>query len=271
MINNLIRWHGGKTKLKCKILQYFVKNPKQYIEPFVGAGSVFLIAYSVFKECDIFLLSDSNINLVNAYHQVRDNLNDVIKTMQQLKHVDYYEVRSDFNLCTDLNIKQAGRMLWLIQSCFGGGWRENRKGEFNFSKGWSFEKRSPSYYKNLQELSSILQDARIKISHQDFHIALNNVDVKPKSFFFFDPPYIKGAYSPGFEMYHHTLLADWCKYLNEMGAYWLMSNAGNELETMYADFIIDKKWIRRTCGGDVYRNNITKECWIRNYALNSLV
>ena len=265
MVNNLIKWHGGKLKLKYDILKYFKGEVKQYIEPFIGGGSVFLIAYSVFKECNNFILSDSNANLINAYIQTRDNLSEVINIMRKLKHEQYYETRSSFNLSiNERTPQQAGTMLWLILSCFGGGWRENRRGEFTFSKGWSCNKGLNNYCKRLQELSTILQDARIKISHQDFHSALNAIGIKPKSFFFFDPPYIKGAYSPGFEMCHHKLLADWCGYLDEMNARWLMSNAGDEINTMYTDFIIDKKWVQRTCGGDVYRNNITKEYWIRN-------
>ena len=264
MVNNLMPWVGGKYRLKKQILKYFIEDVKQYVEPFVGGGSVFLMAYSTFKECNDFILSDNNANLINAYCQIRDNLSEVIKTIQLLEHERYYEIRKQFNSSfNECSPQQAGTMLWLMGSCFGGVWCLNKKGEFNTAKARKF-KNKIKYFKRLQELSTILQDPRIKILHQDFHVTLNNIDIKPNSFFFFDPPYIKGGGFLGFGIQHHELLLDWCKYLNEMGAYWLMSNAGDEIETMYIDFIIDKKWVQRTCGYSIISKNFTKEYWIRN-------
>ena len=264
--SSLVKWHGGKIRQIKKIGERFpdFKNVETYIEPFVGAGSVFLLAYQLAPSNTHFILSDNNASLINCYKQVRDNCSQVCEVIQELQHDDYYQIRSQFN--ENLNEEsplQAGRMIWLITSCFGGGWRCNKKGHFNFSQGWSFNKEST--IQRLQRLHGILVDDRIEITHSCFHKQLLEQSFDERTFLFFDPPYMQGAYSPGFSKDHHRCLADWCDHLHTLGVQWLQSNAGDEVKDLYKNYIIEEDYIQRTCGGTVERNNIAKEYWIRNY------
>jgi len=255
-MNVFVRWHGGKSrqlKFVNSLLPTYINN---YIEPFVGAGSIFSLLKSKSNKC---FISDKNEALINSYVNVRDNLVQVINYLEQFKHDDYYLIRQRFNEANKIGPLQAARMLWLIVSCFGRGWRNNRKGEFNFSKGFEYK----SSFDHLYEWNGFIQGQDFQCL--DFHEALNNIEFCKDDFVFFDPPYLKGAYSPGFNIEHHKLLFDWCKYLDSLKVNWLMSNAGDEIKEIFKEYTIIDKWIQRTCGGDLYRNNITEELWIKNY------
>ena len=64
----LIKWPGGKRALAGSILKYVPEQFGTYYEPFLGGGAVF---FALRPESAV--LSDTNVDLINAYIQVRDN------------------------------------------------------------------------------------------------------------------------------------------------------------------------------------------------------
>ncbi|HEY9669397.1 MAG TPA: DNA adenine methylase [Coleofasciculaceae cyanobacterium] len=191
-----LKWAGGKTKLIQQYLPYFPKDFKTYYEPFLGGGAVFF-----YLNPPEAVLTDINPELVNAYHCVRDNVEELIALLEahQQKHSPdyYYKVRQ----CKSLtHLKQAARLIYLNKTCFNGLYRENSKGEFNVPIG---------KYKNpricnpelLRSVSLALQKAQIKVS--SFEQILEQV-TSADDFVYFDPPYHPLSSTSNFTAYNRA-------------------------------------------------------------------
>jgi len=87
----LLKWAGGKRRLIGEILSVAPTEFGRYFEPFLGGGALFfsLVPRSA-------TLSDSNPDLINAYIQIRDNLDAVVKSLRRLPNsdADYYRIRA---------------------------------------------------------------------------------------------------------------------------------------------------------------------------------
>lgn len=101
------------------------------IEPFVGAGSVFLNT-----EYDSYILADINSDLINLYNIVKSNTDDFVRDSRKLFTDEvntsevFYLLRQEFNLCADA-YRRAVLFLYLNRHCYNGLCRYNMRGEFN--------------------------------------------------------------------------------------------------------------------------------------------
>lgn len=125
-----LKWAGGKFKL-VDALNRHLPQGKRLIEPFVGAGSVFLNT-----NYDSYLLCDINRDLIELYNIVKHRPEEYIKAAKAM-FVDkmndkeaYYDVRKKFNASRD-PFKRSVYFLYLNRHGFNGLCRYNRKGEFN--------------------------------------------------------------------------------------------------------------------------------------------
>lgn len=188
-----LRWAGGKTRLINQLgeLLYpkdFNPNTGTYFEPFLGGGAMF---FSFIPKNAV--LSDLNSCLVNAYNQIKLNVEDVIRSvknheenMRLTDHKEYYyQVRSQGQELSE--IEQASRFLFLNATCFNGIYRVNKKGKFNNSFGYTGQRSNRLIYNkdNLKAVSEALQGAQIK--NQDYKDALKAA--KEGDFIYLDPPY----------------------------------------------------------------------------------
>lgn len=99
----LLKWAGGKHLLAPKISEAFGSSDPEktiYHEPFLGAGSVFLLRRSK-GEVYRAVLSDINPKLIGFHKAVQTHVDDVLKALDSLPKEDwkehYYEVRETFN------------------------------------------------------------------------------------------------------------------------------------------------------------------------------
>ncbi|EBG2148435.1 Dam family site-specific DNA-(adenine-N6)-methyltransferase [Salmonella enterica] len=98
----VLKWAGGKTKLMPFIRARFPRDDsRRWVEPFIGAGSVFL---NMFVREGV--LSDSNKDLINFYQCIQTNKVEFIDRVQLLaakpfSEEDYYKLRADFNASED--------------------------------------------------------------------------------------------------------------------------------------------------------------------------
>jgi DNA adenine methylase len=187
-LNPFLKWAGGKSRLIPQYQSYFPNKTeyKNYFEPFLGGGSVFfhLQPKSAF-------LTDINQQLIETYCCVKENVEDLIKLLEehQLKHNDhkctehyYYTIRKN---TYKTKIERAAQLIYLNKTCFNGLYRVNSHGEFNVPIG---------NYKNpkicnpdlLRKSSEALQSA--KIEYKSFDKVLN-VAKNTDDFVYFDPPY----------------------------------------------------------------------------------
>jgi DNA adenine methylase len=183
-IEPFLRWAGGKGRLVKKLTLYLPKDisKRKYIEPFVGAGSLFLAL-----QPQKALISDSNEHLINTYKYIRKNP-DLIHTYlsQHAKKTSekyYYQIRIIYNRSKP-SAAQAARFIYLNKTCFNGIFRVNMKGEFNVPYGWKHPPFLPSLH-HLRRISKVLKSVKI-VSH-DYQKALKKAS--SKDFIYLDPPY----------------------------------------------------------------------------------
>ena len=244
MARPFLKWAGGKTQLLPQLRVAAPRRIDTYFEPFLGGGALFfaLQAEQRFKRA---VLSDSNAELINAYQQVRDAVDDVIAELKAheaaygsgAKHrSDYfYHVRDDLRL--GFPVKRAARMIFLNKTCFNGLYRVNSRGEFNVPHG-SHAKPTICDESGLRAASSALQSVEIRES--DFEAAIR--EAKPKDFVYFDPPYIPVSETSNFTAYTENLfgldeqrrLADVAAKLATRDIDFLLSNSNHpDVQDLY--------------------------------------
>src|ERR1035441_2513362 len=86
----LLKWAGGKRRLLPQILSVVPNKFAHYYEPFFGGGALYFSTLPVEAT-----LSDTNDDLINAYVQVRDNLDAVLRSLRGMPNSekDYYAIR----------------------------------------------------------------------------------------------------------------------------------------------------------------------------------
>jgi len=125
-----LKWAGGKFKLVEELSKHLPKG-QRLVEPFVGAGSVFLNT-----DYDEYLLCDINQDLINLYQIVQQRPDDYISAAKALfvsemnNKEAYYRIRDGFNLSRD-PFTRSVYFLYLNRFGFNGLCRYNRKGGFN--------------------------------------------------------------------------------------------------------------------------------------------
>ena len=189
-----LKWAGGKFKL-VDTLKELLPDGKRLIEPFVGAGSVFLNT-----DYEEYLLCDINQDLINLYNIVKKQPDFYIKEARKL-FVDamndkeaYYDIRDKFNQ-TSNTFDRSLYFLYLNRYGFNGLCRYNKNGGFNVPFG-SYKK---PYFpeKELQFFSEKSQQAEFKCIgyEQAFELATDG-DV-----IYCDPPYAPLSTTASFTTY----------------------------------------------------------------------
>ena len=150
-----LKWAGGKFKL-IEALTEHLPEGQRLVEPFVGAGSVFLNTdYSSYLLCDI------NKDLINLYKIVQREPERYIAAAKALfvpqmnEKEAYYRIRAEFNLSTDPFLRSV-YFLYMNRHGFNGLCRYNRKGGFNvpfgsYKKPYFPEKEIHAFFEKAQK------------------------------------------------------------------------------------------------------------------------
>ncbi len=264
-----LRWAGSKRHNINKLIQYLPEDvfERRYIEPFVGAGSMFLTLQPTAA-----FLSDANEHLINSYKYVSNKPDLIHKYLLGHKKKSgeayYYRIREIYN-SSEPSAAQAARFIYLNQTCFNGIFRVNKKGEFNVAYGWKEPPILPTL-SHLRNLSKALND--VKITACSFEKAL--WDTMSNDFIYLDPPYppLNGTsnfthyttdrFSKQKQMELYTIY----KKLDLKGCKLMMSNADVPfIRDLYNNFNINwlsvVRWI--TCKNKKHR---VSEVIITNYS-----
>jgi DNA adenine methylase len=177
-----LKWAGGKFSL---IEDITAKLPqaKKLIEPFVGAGSVFLNTnYSK------YLLNDINADLINLYNIVKNKSSYYITDSAKFftpafnEEQRYYQIRQEFNDSEDI-YERAIFFLYLNRHGYNGLCRYNNSGKFNVPfgryKAPYFPEKELMYFAEKSQLATFTCDSFEKV----FARARKN------SVIYCDPPY----------------------------------------------------------------------------------
>ncbi len=221
-----LRWAGGKNWL-IKHLDTLVpiKGFRNYHEPFLGGGSIFLSL----KPIEQAYLSDLNKELISVYMWLKADPEGIINVLRTYKKSAEFYYRLRTKVCQD-PIKQAARFIYLNQTSFNGIYRVNLQGEYNVP----FAQRAKGFLEadNLRLVSKSLRNATLY--YGDFEMSKEYI--KKGDFVFLDPPYTVSHNKNGFIKYNQKLfslndqirLSSLIDFIKSKGAYYVLTNAAHK-------------------------------------------
>lgn len=222
-----LKWAGGKFSLLSELGRY-IPSGNRLIEPFVGAGSVFLNSD---KHAEFFL-ADVNADLINLYQmlavvpgRVLQQARLMFERMNNSEH--YSAIRDAFNAQRMDATERAAAFLYLNRHCFNGLMRYNGNNQFNVS----FGKYTAPYFPD-KEISAFLNMAHNCVFMNAGYrrtLSLAGAD----DVVYCDPPYepLPGtngftAYSAGgFSWDDQVSLVECCIAAHQRGASVVISNS----------------------------------------------
>nr|WP_321276103.1 Dam family site-specific DNA-(adenine-N6)-methyltransferase [uncultured Vibrio sp.] len=125
-----LKWAGGKYGL-VEDIQRHLPPARKLVEPFVGAGSVFLNT-----DYDQYLLADINPDLINLYNLIKARPEEYISEAKRWfvaennRKEAYLSIRAEFNQTDDVMYRSLA-FLYMNRFGFNGLCRYNKKGGFN--------------------------------------------------------------------------------------------------------------------------------------------
>ena len=125
-----LKWAGGKYSL-CDVIAKTLPKAECLIEPFVGAGSVFLNT-----NYDRYILNDINQDLINLYKIMQTSPDKFIDDAREFFSIAnnqaevYYQLRAEFNASTDSYFRSLV-FLYMNRHGYNGLCRYNKSGGYN--------------------------------------------------------------------------------------------------------------------------------------------
>lgn len=272
MVAPVVKWVGGKRQLLEELTPLFPNKINIYCEPFVGGGAVLFD-----RQPNTAYINDSNAELINVYEVIRDNVQELIISLQQHKNESeyFYRIRDldrDHAKFEKLsNIERASRMLYLNKTCFNGLFRVNNAGEFNTPFG---HYKNPNIV-NAQRLLAVnkyFNEAKIHISNVDYSEELEKIS--KGSFVYLDPPYdpvsttssFTGYTKGGFDRDEQIRLRECCDRLNSRGIKFMLSNSATDfIKEQYKEYNIKIVKAKRAINSVASKRGDVDEVVIRNY------
>ncbi|MBR7615897.1 adenine-specific DNA-methyltransferase [Citrobacter braakii] len=190
-----LKWAGGKYPLLDDIKRHLPQG-ECLIEPFVGAGSVFLNT-----DFSRYILADINSDLISLYNIVKTRTDEYVQASRELFMPEtnqaevYYRFRGEFNASQD-PFRRAVLFLYLNRFGYNGLCRYNLRGEFNVP----FGRYKKPYFPEAE-----LYHFAEKAQNAEFHClsyeeCMDRAD--SNSVVYCDPPYAPLSATANFTAYH---------------------------------------------------------------------
>jgi DNA adenine methylase len=240
---------GGKSRLKKRIVdEYFPKDYENmiYVEPFIGAGSIYFYKEPSKKEV-INDLDDDIITLLKGFKKYDGN--------EISKLINYKWSKKDFEIVKNSNPDDPYlkflRLLFLKKTSF-----------FGNSEVYT----TPRHIHGIRTNYGDKYNERMKktiITNQDYKKLISKYD-SPNTFFYLDPPYEKST-----GLYAHDVLPIKDVYdtlKNIKGKFLISYNDSKEAKELFKNYNI--KYIKTTYRLDPSKggyDKIIKEMLISNY------
>ncbi|RHZ35879.1 DpnII family type II restriction endonuclease [endosymbiont GvMRE of Glomus versiforme] len=267
-----IKWAGGKTQFLEVINLLLPNDYNQFIEPFVGGGSVFLN-----KQPNKAIINDANKELIITYKIIKNQPKELLKLLKEYEKnhsQDFYETlrRQETKNLTELGT--VARFIYLNKTGYNGLYRVNSQGEFNVPWG-KREKVKLFDTENILTISKYLNENNCQILNQDYQELLPLIQAG--DFLFVDPPYDSEksngftAYTAnGFTRENQKELFNFLKECEKKGAKWLLTNHATDfIKDLYKDYQQFTKKAQRfiNCQGEK-RIGSAQEIFVWNYELS---
>lgn len=279
-----LKWAGGKSRLLPALVSSLPPELNDteftYVEPFVGSGAMLFWMLDHYKDrLKHVVINDLNADLINAYMAVAANPDQLLSylycwdveysalTSKQAIEDYYYKKRELFNSRSCDAVEQAALFLFLNRTCFNGLYRVNREQQFNVACG--FYKRPLIYNKDaIIAACRALQRVNVMLCG-DFTHTLQHITTP--AFVYLDPPYLNSfaEYSyPKFDHSSHVRLRQFCRELDSLGCWWMMSNYAvgrRYFEKLYSRYHIQTLQAPRSISADGHKRKPVTEFLVTNY------
>lgn len=257
-----VKWAGGKQRIieKLKLFLPEENSYTQYIEPFVGGGSMF---YNIKQKNSI--LNDYNEELINTYDQIKNNVENLISELDKLENSEekFYEIRNidrnPIEYACLTQVEKAARFIYLNKTGYNGLYRVNKNGEFNTPYGHN-PNAMFKIFELLETNSKFYNKLNVRLFNGDYQKVLKYAD--SETFVYFDPPYDPISKTSNFTSYTNNgfgkneqiRLKENIDYLTNNGVKVMLSNSDTEfIRELYSN---NEKYHISTI--DVYRNIASK-------------
>lgn len=289
-----IKWVGGKGQLLLEINKLYPvelgKSINKYAEIFIGGGAVLFDILSKYRLDEVYI-SDKNLELINTYKSIRDNVDILIKSLKKMekeyipmnnedRKVYYYKRRTEYNNLKinieENNIRKAALFIFLNKTCFNGLYRINKKGEYNVPMG-AYKNPKICDEENLKNVSLSLKN--VKIIYADYRESKDFID--DKTFVYIDPPYRPLNPTSSFTSYtendftdkEQVELAEYINLLNKKKAKIVISNSDpknnniddNFFDELYKNYNINRVKATRMLNSNASLRGEINELLITNY------
>lgn len=243
-----LKWAGGKYTLVDHISQHLPPGDV-LVEPFVGAGSVFLNS-----QFERYVLNDINPDLITLYQHLAAEPGRFIRDAAELFRPEtnhrecYYRLRTEFNGCTD-SYRRSLLFLYLNRHGYNGLCRYNRSGGFNVPFG-SYKKP----YFPEDELWFFAHKARYA-TFTCQHFATPMQAAQAGAVVYCDPPYVPLSVTASFTTYaasgfsldDQAMLAKTALESSRRGVSVLISNHDTEhTRWLYRDALLNTVEVKRS-------------------------
>jgi len=232
----LFMWAGGKTRMLKRYGDILPESFGGYVEPFLGAGAMFVWAYKKNPDAT-FVLNDYNESIMAIYEAVKSDVRPFMERMDELsakylplekgdRKAFYYALREEhaFHYEKWSRTEEAASLYFLMKTGFNGIWQTNKNtdGRFGTPSGLLNQKDKVYDKANVLEWHAALQNCTLMTG--DFAQTLDKVE--SGAYVFLDPPY-RGSftqYGVDFDDAMQNRVVDYLNKSASKGAYTLMSN-----------------------------------------------
>lgn len=204
----IVKRAGGKTRL-LKYLLPLVPDHTCYVEVF-GGGAALMLGK---ERSSVEIYNDLDQELVNVFRQAKYHSKEL---RRELRMMPASRAEFDRLLAAEpvTEIQAAARTLWLNKCSFGG-----QGCSFGVSKVCASTSKS-GIRRNLKEFEERFD--KVVIECKTWGCLLPIYD-GPKTFFFFDPPYINSSKNVGYQAFDEAQMEKLRKAIDSLEAQWLVT------------------------------------------------
>ncbi|KGK01083.1 Dam family site-specific DNA-(adenine-N6)-methyltransferase [Thalassotalea sp. ND16A] len=197
MINKqraFLKWAGGKYTLS-DVIRKMLPKGNRLIEPFAGAGSIFLNT-----DFDQYLLNDINKDLINLYKTLQYQPELFIRDSARLFTPEfniaeeYYQIRKQFN-ATDDPYQRSLMFLYMNRHGYNGLCRYNSKGGYNVP----FGKYKRPYFPEKELINFAGKAKKAEFVCENYREIF--AQAKDGDVIYCDPPYVPLSKTASFTSY----------------------------------------------------------------------
>lgn len=192
-----LKWAGGKARQVQHIIKFFPSDTTRLVEPFVGAGSVFLNSHY-----DEYWLNDINTDLINTFRDLKATPDTFIQDVKSFFSGKYnteeifYELRARFNQTNDI-YERSILFVYLNRHCFNGLCRYNRQKHFNVPYGRFDQIYFPET--EMRQFAEKLNQTNTILTNWDFSACFQGL--RQNDMVYCDPPYVPLSRTANFTEY----------------------------------------------------------------------